>query len=89
MKTTLKITMLVLTAGLAGVAVTGLLGFTAAAVTGGKIILSAYAYAGAMLVTSSEYDGRRTIRLHRVRSAAPVHATACPAYPVHGACAAA
>jgi len=89
MKTTLKITMLVLTAGLAGVAITALLGFTAAAVFGGKIILSAYAYAGVMLVTSSEYDTRRTIRLHRVRSAAPVRAAACPAYHVDGACAAA
>jgi len=89
MKTTLKITMLVLAASLACAAIAGLAGFPVAAAASAKIILSAFAYTGVMLVSSFEYDTRRAIRLRPARTVAARPAAACPAYGLRRACAAA
>jgi hypothetical protein len=92
MKTTLKITLLILAASLAVAAFAGLAGFSAAAAISAKFILPAFAYAGLMLISSFEYDTRRTIRLHPARTAArPAAVMAAPRAvgEFHGACAAA
>jgi len=91
MKTTLKITMLLLAATLPAVAFAGLLGFPASGALAANLFIAVYAMAGLMLLGSTDYTARRTLREPAVRTAAArsVAAAPCRAYGLRRACVAA